>query len=127
MKKELLVLVFMMLPLAMNAAELINGIYYNLNTDAQTAEVVYNRRYKYRGDVVIPSTVTSGEVDYRVTSIQGNAFFNSIEMTSVFIPSTVTNIGSGIFQGCTGLSSIPCRGLNIVKSRDGKIYKVWMK
>jgi len=39
MKKELLVLVFMMLPLAMNAAELINGIYYNLNTEAQTAEV----------------------------------------------------------------------------------------
>lgn len=87
-------------------AEIIDGIYYNLNSNAQTAEVVYHRGYFYKGDMVIPSSVTHEDVNYSVTAISPNAFRGSSELTSVTIPSSVTSIGDGLFNGCTSLSSI---------------------
>jgi len=109
MKRKLLfILLFMsMLPLTGNAAsQKIDDIYYNLNSTTQTAEVAYRLRYKYNGDLVIPSSVTYEEVEYSVTGISSNAFKGSTELTSVTIPSSVTSIGGGIFDGCTSLASI---------------------
>lgn len=95
-----------MLPLAVCASEKIDGIYYNLNSDTQTAEVVSRLRYYYSGDLVIPSSVTYEGVNYSVTGIQANAFKGSSNLISVTIPSSVTSIGGGIFNGCTSLVSV---------------------
>ena len=58
MKKSLLLLSLILLPLAVSAVNLIDGIYYNLNSDTKTAEVVKYLSKKYSGDFVIPSSVT---------------------------------------------------------------------
>lgn len=76
MKKNLLLLVLMLLPLVASAdAVEIDGIYYNLDSTAKTAEVTSNPN-KYTDDVVIPETVTFGGTGYSVTSIGICAFQN---------------------------------------------------
>ena len=56
MKKNLLLLVLMLLPLAAIAdAVEINGLYYNLDSTAKTAEVTSNPN-KYIGNVVTPTS-----------------------------------------------------------------------
>ena len=57
----------------------------------------------YVGDakaVVIPNTYNGGAV----TSVRSSAFINNTEITYVYIPSTVTNIGNKAFKGCTSLN-----------------------
>ena len=83
MKRQLL-LTILLISLSANAYDVyIDGIYYNLNKDAKTAEVTYdenNTYYQggdnnyYQGEVIIPETVTSDGVDYSVTSIGDVAF-----------------------------------------------------
>ena len=75
MKKQLLFLMLMMLPLVASAITEIDGIYYNLNSGTQTAEVTIQMRKKYSGDLVIPSSVTYNGVEYSVTKIEGGAFY----------------------------------------------------
>ena len=106
MKKLFLLLTLMLLPLAISASEKIDGIYYNLDLNNKTATVVFHLRYYYKGDLVIPSSVTHEEVEYSVTRIESNAFRKSSELTSITIPNSVTSIGLGIFEECTSLSSI---------------------
>ena len=108
MKKQLLSLVLMMLPLVASArGTIIDGICYNLDSKNKTAQVaLWSSGVKYAGDVVIPSTVVKREVEYTVTSIMSRAFYDCDELTSVTIPNTVTSIGSFIFEGCKNLASI---------------------
>src|SRR5688572_23336081 len=54
------------------------------------------------GDIVIASTYNG----YPVTRIFGNAFLNSTNLTSVTIPTSVTNLGVQAFLGCTSLTSV---------------------
>ena len=107
MKRTLLFILFFlpMLSLAVSASEKIDGIYYNLDADTKTAEVAFGG---YLGDIVIPSTVTKDDVEYTVTSIASNAFYNSPQMTSVTIPKSVNTIKyqSGFFYNCNKLASI---------------------
>lgn len=74
----------------------IDGIYYNLHKDTKTAEVTFGENY-YRGDVNIPSSVTYGGIILPVTSIGDKAFDGCTFLTSVTIPSSVTNIGYKAF------------------------------
>ncbi len=108
MKKQLLSLVLMMLPLAVSAISTrIDGICYILDSKNKTAQVAqWNSGVEYAGDIVIPSTVVKREVEYTVTSIQSRAFLDCPELTSVTIPNTVISIGSHIFEGSTNLASI---------------------
>src|ERR1035437_144187 len=54
------------------------------------------------GDVVIPDA-TNG---YPVKNIGNNAFqFNKTSLTNVTIPNSITNIGNGVFNGCTNLTN----------------------
>lgn len=106
MKKLILFLVLILLPLTVGAATQIDGVFYNLNKSTKTAEVCSDRRCRYNGDVVIPSTVTYEGTEYNVTSIGESAFSKCTEITSVTIPNSVTSIGKGIFYGCTNLTSI---------------------
>ena len=108
MKRQILFFVMILLSMTASAQGTVNidGINYKLNSGDKTAEVVYQRRHEYSGEVVIPSSVTYNDVDYSVTSIGYQAFARSTDLTSVSIPATVTSIGSNIFFECTSLASI---------------------
>jgi hypothetical protein len=83
----------------------IDGIYYYLYNNDKTAEVA-NGTDKYSGEVVIPSSITQGSIEYEVTSIGNYAFNQCTELTSVVIPETVTELGERAFYDCKGLTSI---------------------
>ena len=105
MKKQLLLLMMLLLPLAASAdAVEINGLYYNLDSNAQTAEVTSGG--SYAGTIVIPSSFTYKGIEYSVTSIGKKAFDNCSDLTSITFPNSVTSIGDYAFTYCSGLSSI---------------------
>ncbi len=83
----------------------IDGIYYNLDADALTAEVTSGSQ-KYTGEITIPETVTSGDVTYRVNRIASRAFDECVDMTAIHIPHSVTTIGTYAFNKCEGLQSL---------------------
>lgn len=56
--------------------------------------------------VVIPSTVTYGGKEYKVTGIGDRCFSDYAYITSVTIPNTVTSIGKAAFAGCSKLASV---------------------
>ena len=80
-----------------------NNIYYNI-TSPTTVEVGQNAGFK--GDAVIPSTVSYENVTYTVSRIGNNAFKCNDAITSIVIPKTVTSIGAGAFDFCIWLNSI---------------------
>ena len=86
----------------------IGDIYYDFS--GSEATVTYfeknNNQNAYKGDVVIPATVTHEGTTYNVTSIGWWAFANCQSMNSVSIPSSVTSIASSAFVWCSGLTSI---------------------
>ncbi len=86
----------------------VNGIYYNKNSDGKTVSVTFkDTNYNsYSGSVVIPSTVTYSGTTYSVTSIGDRAFSWCKRQTSVTIPNSVTSIGVKAFSGCSGLTSV---------------------
>ena len=90
----------------------IDGIFYNLNAETSEAEVtnrlggVISGTRSYSGNVSVPPTVTYDGVEYNVTSIGKNAFYGSVDLTSVSIPSSVTSIGEAAFRGCGSLTSV---------------------
>ena len=132
MKKKLLLFVMILLPMVASAdAVEIDGIYYNLITKGNIAEVTYNpdNYSRYTGSISIPEKVSYNNVDYNVTSIGESAFrscfsltsitipnsvtsikitafFDCGELTSVVIPNSVTTIGDGAFEGCSSLTSL---------------------
>lgn len=83
----------------------IDGIYYNIVTKAQIAEVVSGDN-KYSGDITIPKSILHDGVTYSVGSIGDRAFYGCSGLTSVTIPNSVTLIGVSAFWGCSGLTSV---------------------
>ena len=83
----------------------IGGIYYNLDSDTNTASVTSGDS-NYQGDITIPSSVTYDGTTYSVTSIGSLTFYGCTSLTSINIPNSVTSIGDRAFYGCTGLTSI---------------------
>ena len=82
----------------------VNGLRIYLTTD-QYAQVEAPETGVYTGDVVIPSSVSSGGVNYPVKVICAYAFQNAT-ITSVSIPNTVETIDGNAFQNCASLTAI---------------------
>lgn len=111
MKKLFLTFLFLLSVITSFAYDaLIDGVYYNLNKDEQTAEVTnatgMGWSYSYSGSVVIPETIAVDGVSYSVTSIGAMAFMACSDVTSVTMPNTVTTIGGDTFAQCVALSSV---------------------
>lgn len=81
-----------------------NTITYLLDNDSKTATLCIGTSSS--GNVVIPSTITSGGVSYSVTSIGQGAFYGNSSLKSISIPSTITSIGTGAFLNCFNLREI---------------------
>lgn len=59
------------------------------------------------GAINIPSTIQPGDGNtYTVIGFRHGVFKNNTNITSVNIPSTVTNLPNSLFEGCTKLTSV---------------------
>ena len=111
MKKQLLLLAMILLPLVASAHDIevqnADGvtIYYNYINEGTELEVTYCP-YHYQGNVAIPEEVTYMNRTRKVTSIGYRAFYDCPGLTSVTIPNSVTIIGESAFWSCSGLTSI---------------------
>lgn len=87
-------------------ATLIDGVYYVLNNEEKTAEVVEPSGFRYQGDIVVPDTVKQDGTGYAVTSLGEGAFMQST-LTSVQLPKkTLRVIGPYAFLECEGLTTV---------------------
>lgn len=90
----------------------VDGIYYNLNKDDNTASVTYkgynhdSYENEYTGDVVIPETINVNGTQYQVTSLGWFCFSGCSGLTSISIPNSVTSLLDYCFSRCSGLTSI---------------------
>ena len=105
MKKFLSLIFLTAMAIGVKAQQEIDGIFYNLNTEAMTAEVVENYDF-YSGKIVIPSTVTFNGVSYTVNSIGDFSFYDCGSLSQVELPNTITNIGQYAFENCSSLKSV---------------------
>lgn len=85
----------------------IGGLWYDIDTNKKEATVIrFKNDIKYRGDIVIPSTVQYQGVTCRVTSIGSEAFQDCGGLTSITIPNSVTSMRPFAFAVCTSLTSV---------------------
>ena len=88
--------------------ETIDGLRYLIDSDAKTATLTAKTGgEKYSGNIVVPEKVkASNGVEYTVTSLVENCFYECSGLTSITIPSSVTSLGNFCFFHCSGLTSI---------------------
>ena len=84
----------------------VKGIHDELNSENHTAIVVQNGNYTNLTEVIIPATITSEEVTYRVTAIGDMAFSDCSTLTSIELPNTLDSIGFSAFYNATSLTQI---------------------
>jgi len=80
----------------------------------------------YKGDISIPSFITTGENDefvFRVMEIDQNAFYDCSEVTSIDIPFSVLRIVNDAFKGCSGVKEYNVNENNqSYKDVDGVLF-----
>ena len=104
--KKLIIFLLIFFPISIYAYDVeLNGIFYDLNKDAQTASVVSGWP-KYSGDIIIPNNIEVESVNYTVTSFGQGAFSQCKELTSISIPSSIISISAYCFNGCIALTTI---------------------
>lgn len=112
--KFTMVVFLLLLPYSANAYDVeVDGIYYNLSTDTQTAEVTnlsgtypYIPQLTYVGDIIIPASIEVKNIQYSVVSIGNYAFSNCPQLLSITMPNSITRIGYKAFCDCSVLSSV---------------------
>ena len=83
----------------------VDGIYYTVTSfENMTCKVVEGDE-PYKGDIVIPSTITFNGRTLTVISV-GSSFNYNSELTSIKLPDNLTTIESLAFKDCSNLTSI---------------------
>lgn len=113
LKSMLVTLAMLLCSVSVGAHEFeVNGIYYNYaDNEKQTVKVTFKGNSatdynEYRGDIVIPETVTYNNTTYCVTGISSSAFMRCSGLTSVIISNSVTSIEYQAFRECSSLTSV---------------------
>lgn len=100
------VLSMVILPLSAVSYDFIeNGICYKLLSYGNFVEVTQGKS-SYKGDIVIPTTVTHNGQEYYVVGIGFAAFDCCGNVTSVKMPETISSIGQYAFRDCKKLKEI---------------------
>ena len=91
-------------------------LYYKIIDSANVAVVhplMYNTHNSFwtgftqpSGSLIIPSTVSDGDVTYRVISIWDNTFADNTAITSVTLPPSIDSLGNYAFANCTNLDTL---------------------
>jgi hypothetical protein len=97
-------------------------IYYNITSSIQPYKVAVTYKGssyssyldEYIGDITIPDSVLFNNIYYKVTVISQSAFSSCTGLTSINIPTYVTNIGSVAFQNCTSLDTLYFNATNSI-------------
>lgn len=98
-KVLLFVLLLMMPSLSSLAFDVeIDGIYYNIISKGNVAEVTYAANVKYSGAVEIPASIMYNGEEYPVVAIGEYAFESCHSLKYVSIPKSVTEIGEEAFN-----------------------------
>lgn len=89
----------------------VGSFYYLLNVSSRKAVLTYQyansiNNYSRLATAIIPSVITYNNVSYSVVSIGDSAFYKSTSLNSLFIPYSVTNIGTHAISYCSNLTSI---------------------
>jgi len=82
------------------------GVRYCIDGDG--AVVIARRGIPYRGEVVIPDSITYNFKVYAVKGIGDEAFAHS-RVTAVTLPATIEQVGVRAFAGCTQLRALHCQ------------------
>lgn len=116
----------------------------SMSTFAVTTVTIGNLKYELNGtdayvsgyvgsptDVVIPATIESDGLTFRVTKIKASAFKNCTSITSVKAEgSNLAFIGYGAFEGCTSLISVSFPYVQTIDERSfyncSKLQHVWL-
>ena len=95
-------------------------IYFNItDSKKQTVEVTYGgsitdkSSVKPQGKIEIPAKVQHNQKVYSVTAIGQKAFSNATELTSIILPSGITEIHDFAFERCTKLTSVVMPGTQV--------------
>lgn len=125
MKKKLLLFVVMLSMLACMLAVTalaveVDGIYYSLSGSGENAYATVtaeNRDSCTLADVVIPATITVGDVTYKVTEIAKNAFGQvsgtvNGHIKSLVIGANVSAVGEHAFRNITTLQTVKIENTN---------------
>ncbi len=85
-------------------------------TAYSTSRSVTSRMYK--GDIVIPDTVSHNDKIYQVIGIADSAFMSCGHLKSVTLPVKATTLGRDAFNACRGLKSIVLpEGLTVIREQ----------
>lgn len=114
MKTMRFTFLWLFLPLMVCAETVkIDDLYYNLDGEAMTAEVVNEFGYTVSGRVAIPASVDYEGGTYAVTRIGDYAFSTSADVTEVEIPASVREVGRSAFGDCLLLRDVYCLGTEL--------------
>ena len=78
---------------------------FDYNYDTKEATLISSPN-QYSGDIIIPSNVKHEGMNFLVTALGDDCFYQCSGLTSIEIPSSVTSIGEGAFSDCNGLTYI---------------------
>lgn len=82
----------------------VDGISYEISSpNDKTASVVHGN---YKGSLVIPSKVVIDGIEYKVNGIASEAFCDLEELTSLYIPRSITVLPSNTFDYCSALTDL---------------------
>ena len=86
----------------------VDGVYYDIvSMNGFTCKVVKeSSKSLYKGNIVIPSTISFNNKTLTVIEIADKVFKECSDLTGITIPSTISLVGDEMFNGCTKLEYV---------------------